>query len=97
MEAGLSRKNYVLKDLLETVKMSQTYADRDGKKGYQFDGSDPGMYDASVMSYMDRIATNMSTRQMLCILYSMVEREAEEIYNLRRELMENQEKSLALI
>ena len=77
--------------------MSQTYANHGGKKGYRFDGSDPGKEDAFVTSYMDRITTNMSAHQKLRILYGMVEWEAEDIYNLRHELTKDPEKKLALI
>ena len=86
----------VLMDL-ETLMISQTYADCGRKKGYRFDCSDPGKYDAFVMSYMDRITTKMSAQQKLRILYGMAEREAKEIYILRCELMKYPEKSLALI
>ena len=91
METGLSRRNDILKDLLKTLKMSQTYADHEEKKEYRFDGSDPGKYDAFMTSYIDRIVTNMSAQQKLRILYGMVEREAEEIYNLRHELTKDPE------
>ena len=55
VEAGLASHTNILKDLLEILKMSQTYVDRDGKKGYGFNGSDPGKYDAFVTLYMDMV------------------------------------------
>ena len=74
LEADQAATFDILKGLLETSKLSQGYTDRDGKKGYRFDGTDPGKYDAFITSYMDRITDSMSTKQKLNILYGIIEK-----------------------
>ena len=86
-----------LKGLLETYKLFQEYAGHDGKKGFRFDGTDPGQYDAFVTSYMDRFTDSMLSKQTLRDLYGMIERCAEEIFNLHRGITIDPKERLALI
>ena len=62
-----------------------------------FDGTDPRKYDAFVTRYMDPITDSMSTKQKLSILYGMVEKHVEEIFNLRRSLTKDPDERMALI
>ena len=97
LEVGQAATFDILKGLLETYKLSQGYADHDGKKGYRFNGTDPGKCDAFVTSYMDHITDSMYTKQKLSILYRMVEKDAEEIFNLCHSLTKDPEERLAII
>ena len=99
LEAGQAATFGILKGLLEAYKLSKGYADHDGKKGYKFDDTDLGKYDAFafVTSYMDHITDSMSTKQKLSILYRMVEKDVEEIFNLHSSLIKGPNERLALI
>ena len=46
---------------------------------------------------MDRITDSMSSKQKLRVLYGMVEKDAEEIINLRHSLTKDPEERLTLI
>ena len=65
LEAGQASTFDILKGLIETYKLSQGYVDRDGKKGYKFDRTDPVKYDSFVTSYVDGITDSMSTKQKI--------------------------------
>ena len=86
----------VLRGLIETMRVSQGYMDRDRRKDFKFDGN-PVKYDVFVTSYMDKITEEMTAKHKLRIMFGMLGKEAERAFDLRCGPSDDSDEHLGLI